>query len=166
MQERWREGEKELESRAWRTNTGLRGRSPERRVPDQAPSPTKASPHTPSPEAWCAQGAPTRQEGGYQPFFPSLQPPPRRPRGRSSAGVCVAGAAAACAVRGVGGAGRAASPSRPPAAAARSQAPSSVPPRPGSGTLTYLAGRTLRIEAGHAPLATPGRHLVDPPPPP
>lgn len=46
----------------------------------------RANPSAPSPKAQCAQGAPARQEGGYQPFFPFLQPPPQRPRGRSSVG--------------------------------------------------------------------------------
>lgn len=81
------------------------------------PGPAGASLCAPSPEAEYAQGAPARQEGGYQPFFAFLQPPPRRPRGRSSVGVCVAEAAAACAVRGVG----------------RPRPPGPLPPRRGPG---------------------------------
>lgn len=91
-----------LEARAQRTIAGPRGCWADPRVSGKVPSPAKANPYAPSPEAQCAQGAPAGQQGGYRPFFPFLQPPPRRPRGRSSAGVFMARAVAACAVRGVG----------------------------------------------------------------
>lgn len=131
----------------------------------------RANPSAPSPKAQCAQGAPARQEGGYQPFFPFLQPPPQRPRGRSSVGGgCVAGAEAACAVRGVG------------VPAGWPRPPGPLPPRRGPGSILRAtsAGRRRSGDpdlptqwVGHGgnrpatpPRATPRRHPVGSPPPP
>lgn len=96
-------------------------------------------------------------------FLPRASTSSRSPRGRSSAGVCVAGAAAAGAARGAGvQAGRPRPPGLP-AAPERPRAPTSVTPRPGpGGTLTYSVGRTPREPAGHAPRATPWRQPVGP----
>lgn len=101
----------------------------------------RANPSAPSPKAQCAQGAPARQEGGYQPFFPFLQPPPQRPRGRSSVGggawqglrqrvLCVGW-----------GCRRGGLALPAPCRQGAAQAPSSVPPRPAGGDQgiqTYL----------------------------
>lgn len=51
---------------------GPRGGWPERRASGKVPGPAGTNPCAPSPEAECAQDAPARQEGGYQPFFAFL----------------------------------------------------------------------------------------------
>jgi hypothetical protein len=135
------------------TNTGRKDRLPELRVPVLAP---RSQSLRAISGAQCARGAPPGKRVGTSLSFhlSSLLP-----------GAHVGGAARGCAWRGplrrvscVGwGAGRTLSPSRTPAAAAeRSRAPLSVPPRRGS--TTYPAEDTE--ETGRP---RPPRHSLEAP---
>ena len=69
VMERWSDGAKGPGSEG---AGGQRGCWPERRASGKVPGPTGANLCAPSPEAECAQDAPARREGGYQPFFAFL----------------------------------------------------------------------------------------------